>query len=140
MAQRYLIFEITMLRLIFLILLTSVSASTIAQTRIPNQSTPRNTLEEMFRCARTGDFSQIHLLCNSSIKNDGDTKSVCELNTKKVDKKNEFRLYFKLAYSKDVKFVHKDIAEVSFNFGPKAQKKETMRLIRTKNKWYLASF
>jgi hypothetical protein len=97
-------------------------------------------VEEVFRCARTGDFSQIHRLCAPNGKGDGDTKQLCSVNESSRLKKLEFRTYFKLAYSLAEKITNKKGAKVNFKFGPKAQQLETMNLILIDNKWYLSSF
>lgn len=111
-----------------------------ANSQIPNQSTPRNTLEEAFKCARTGNFEYIHLLCDPEGRNDGDVREICEIRTSSRKKQEEFQFLFKLAYSLEVKMITEEAAEVTFKFGPKAQQDETMRLLRHKNKWYLSSF
>lgn len=107
---------------------------------IPNQSTPRQTLEEVFRCARTGDYSNIHFLCDPEKRNDGDTKRICEIATSSKIEKEEFQRFFKLAYSIKETIIREKAATVTFKFGPKAQQKETMRLVKSNNKWYLSRF
>jgi len=114
--------------------------NTSAQNRIPDQSNPRNTLEELFRCARTGDYSQIHLLCDPLEKGDRDTKELCTLHSAPAISKKEFRTYFKLAYSFKENQISEIAAEVPFLFGPKADLPETMRLVKRNDKWYLSSF
>ena len=125
---------------VLLIFISFWTTTSSAQNRALNQSTPRNTVEEIFRCARTGDYSQIHLLCDPLGRGDGDTKELCSINLQSQAQKIEFRNFFKLAYTIDQKIIKERGAEVNFKFGPRAQKNETMRLIKRNGKWYLNSF
>lgn len=108
--------------------------------RVPNQSTPRNTLEEFFRAARTGNFETLHLLCDPEGKNDGDTKRICALHESSKEERIKYMRSFNLAYSVKEEIISEQAASVTFKFGPRAQLSETMQLIKRNNKWYLSSF
>ena len=129
-----------MKKVILIIFISFITTSSFAQKRTPNQNSPINTVEEIFRCARTGDFSQIHLLCDPLGKGDGDTKELCNIKLQDHTTKVMFRQLFKLAYSLDEEIIEKQGAKVNFRFGPKAQQQETMHLVKRNGKWYLSSF
>jgi len=114
--------------------------SKLSIAQVPKQNSPRNTLEEAFKAARTGNFSYLHLLCDPEGNNDGDTQKLCNLQNGTLADKLDYRVQFKLAHSLEEKYIDENRATVRFKFGKKAQLFETMNLVKRDNKWYLISF
>ena len=102
-------------------------------------SSPGNVLQAVFSAAKSGDFFELKGLCDPLKKNDGDTSDICEINKKHPDK-NQFIEDFKLARLQGAVHVLGNRAKVPFVYGPKADKKEVMHLIKRKTKWYLYKY
>jgi hypothetical protein len=112
----------------------------ISSAQNPKQETPRSTLEEVFKAARTGDFTRLPSLCDPEGRNDGDTKQLCQITNATLAAKQDFRLQFRLAHSLEEKYIDEDSAAVTFKFGKKAELIEKMKLVKRNDKWYLISF
>ncbi len=120
-----------------------------AQINNDLQSDPQRVLEEVFKAAKSGDFSNLHKLCPPDKSNDGDTQRfICDVATSSAQTKKEFIAYFKDAYiTGDVvrskSLAGGEIAEIPFWFNhPSGGNRcnETMKLIKIDDKWYLLSF
>ena len=120
-----------------------------AQTGEDFQSNPKLVLEEVFRAAKTRDFSNLHKLCPSDKSNDGDTQRyICDVASASKETKKEFITYFKdaritgeVVYSKVSDGV--ETAEIPFWFNHpsgESRSNETIELIKIDEKWYLLSF
>lgn len=132
------------MRLFFLVIISLlITESSFGQHKDSIRSYqlhPKLVVEEIFKAARTGDFQNLLYLCDPAQENDGDTKTICEMNLASESFQKEFRKLFHLAYSTDVEMVKENAAKVHFVFGPKDQKTETMLLVKRESYWYLISF
>ena len=106
-----------------------------------DQSKPENVLEIMFEAARSGDFSHMAGLCHDDADMDGDVKDVCSCGENDAEEKllDSYKEYFAKGKVTATR-IEGDKAEVDFNFGPDGSKKETMKLVKIEEKWYLSSF
>lgn len=102
-----------------------------------DQSTPEGTLQMVFDAASSGDYSKLAGLCHEQ-EGDGDTKRICAVQPGDA----AFEAAFKNAKIKGpARFDATGLgAEVDFRFGPEGKTKETMRLFKVGDKWYLGSF
>lgn len=132
--------------LVFILAFKSVEAQTDAADF---QSDPKLVLEEVFRSAREGDFSNLHKLCPPDNSNDGDTQEyICNVAGASDEFKNEFVSYFsngringEVTYSITSDGI--EMAEVPFWFnhpGGESRSSETMNMVKLNDKWYLLSF
>lgn len=104
----------------------------------PDQSTPEGPAKAVFSAARSGDFSGLKDLCDPKGEGDGDTKRICELATDE-GKRDDFIEAFKDGKVTGDAKVMGDKAEVPIVYGPGAVKKETFKLVKREDKWYLYS-
>ncbi len=106
-----------------------------------DQSKPENVLEIMFEAAKTGDFSHMAGLCHDDVDMDGDVKDVCSCGESDAEEKllDSYKEYFAKGKVTATR-IDGDKAEVDFSFGPDGSKKETMKLVKIEEKWYLSSF
>ncbi len=105
-----------------------------------DQSSPRATLESLFKMARTQDYSQIHKLCDPENEGDGDVKQICNLMNGTDRNKEEIYMNMRLAYVIGAIEYKENMASVPFRFGIRCNETEEMRLIKRGDKWYLHSF
>jgi len=139
-----------MKKILSILILCLVINNTSAQTNDKDfQSDPKLVLEEVFKAARSQDFSMLHLLCPPDKRNDGDTqKYICDIASTSEQDKREFINYFKDArITGEVRYLKssggEEIGEIPFWFNHpsgESRSNETMELIKIDGKWYLFSF
>lgn len=117
----------------------------------PDQTTPQGVVGSLLAAARSGQLSFLHQLCDPQHENDGDTECLCALSprfqTERCPEDSGNRLtgarfteYFARGSLQGEPRIEGDRAEVDFLFGPDGTRKETMRLVKRGEKWYLLSF
>ena len=132
--------------LITLFCITAISFASAQSNNADFQSDPKLVMEEVFRAAKTGDYSNLHLLCPPDGSNDGDTRQyICEVVSGSDELKKEFTSYFKVGHvSGEVTYNPAgDRAEVPFWFNHpsgESRSNETMNMLKIDDKWYLHSF
>lgn len=103
-----------------------------------DQTKPEEVVKAIFKSAKSGNFEMMKNLCDPKNENDGDTRDICQLVDKDIQK--EFVKYFKNGKLNGETQVKGDKAIVPFLFGPNGEKEEEMKLIKRDGKWYLYSF
>ena len=91
---------------------------------------PEMVTTAIFEAARTGDDSELAMLCDPEGENDGDTrKYICEM-TATSEGWSEYVTYFAKARVSGPAVIGGNTAKVPFLFGPDGTQPETMTLIR----------
>ena len=100
---------------------------------------PVKVTRAVFRAARTKNPSLLRGLCDPKGQNDGDTRRLC---TVKRGTKGwrQFLKYFARGRVTGRPTIRGNRAKVSFRFGPRGKRSETMNLVRRGRFWYLYSF
>ena len=101
---------------------------------------PTSLMNYIFTSAKSGDFSKFHYMCDPYGDNDGDTKAICSMQMLSQEEKEAFITDLGNAKIIGEPVIVADKAEVEFTFGPTANKRETMHLIKRNGLWYLDSF
>ena len=130
------------MKALFTILLLSVALFAYSQDE-DIQSSPEGVMEEVFRAAQTGDFSNLASLCPPEGGNDGDTQEyICDIASSSEEQQKEFKKYFNIGRINGEVTINETskgyrVAKVPFVF---YDGNETMNLVEIDGKWYLASF
>lgn len=137
---------------LFLLLFIACFTVNFAFTQIDStdlQSSPEYVLEEVFRAARSQDFSQLSKFCPPDHSNDGDTQQyICDIAHSSEKVQHEFSSYFKSAKITGRASYHISpegvkTATIPFWFnhpGGESRSNETMNFIQIDDRWYLYSF
>jgi len=99
---------------------------------------PTSVMQAVFKAARGRDVSVLKFLCDPYGENDGDVRMICHTPEWPEWEKDEFVNYFKngeITGESTQKLENR--AEVHFTF---LRGKETMRLVKRGDMWFLASF
>lgn len=123
------------LTFLFIAALTCLAAPASAQ----DQRSPEGVLEIVFDAARSRHFEPLAGLCDPDGEGDGDTRRICALAEESAGR-DEFARAFAAARVVGPARRHGERAEVSFVFGPRGDRSETMHLVRRRARWYLLSF
>ncbi len=132
-----------------IICVSAINISIAQNTTEDFQSDPKSVLEEIFRAAKSKDFSNLTKLCPPSKINDGDTqKYICDIASSSKKDKKDFIKYFKNAYITGEVVYSKtsdgmEYAKIPFWFnhpGGENRCNETMNMIKIEDKWYILSF
>lgn len=113
-------------------------------------SDPKLILEEVFRAAQEGDFSNLATFCPPDGSNDGDTQEfICEVLSGGKEVQAEFIQYFEKGYIKsDTRYsastsIESETAQIDFWFnhpGGESRSNETMKFVKVEGNWYLSGF
>jgi hypothetical protein len=123
--------------------LNEIKAEPVPETpvveKVDYNSTPEKVIETIANAAKTSVYEPLQQLCNDAIKTDRDTKRLCSLAT---DKKgaDEFNQTFASLKTDGVPEITGDNAKVNVTFGPDGKLKETMKMVKVDNKWFLEGF
>lgn len=113
----------------------TTEAST-SEASIDVNSTPEKVIETIYNAAKNNDFSQLGMLCNESVKADGDSRGICELQSGSKEA-NVFVQYFQTLKLDGSPEINGDMAKVNVFLG---DGKETLSMKKVDGKWYLESF
>lgn len=104
------------------------------------QATPAGVANMIFDAAKSGDYSKLKNLCNTSLEPDEDSKKVCEVPDGDEKLKGMFKEYFSKGKVVGEATIEGDDAKVNILFGPDGTKEETFNMKKKDGKWYLMSF
>ena len=111
------------------------------------QSDPKLVVQEIFKAAKSMNFTNMSKLCDPQGESDGDTKQICQIGSAPQSAKEEFRNYFKdgiitgdVIYSQAPNGVNAAAVPFKFNH-PQGEDRsyETMYLVERNRKWYIVS-
>ena len=101
---------------------------------------PVKIMQTIFTAAKTKDFSKLSGLCDPTGGNDGDTKSICNIELQSLADQKEFIEYFQNGNVIGNTTIIGNMAGVKFNYGPKGDIEDEMNFVKINEKWYLSHF
>ncbi|MBI9043450.1 MAG: tetratricopeptide repeat protein [Anaerolineaceae bacterium] len=113
----------------------------LASSGASTYTDPALVVEEIFKAAKSGDFTLLPGLCDPMGENDDDTQLICDIANHPADQES-FTAYFKKGKINGQPEIRSDgtQAEAPFLFGPDGASEETMELINRNGYWYLFGF
>ncbi|MCK4762465.1 MAG: hypothetical protein KAW12_09730 [Candidatus Aminicenantes bacterium] len=125
--------------LLFMLVLLALGLSADEKKPAVDFSNPVKVVDAIFEAARNEDLTVLDQLCDPKGENDGDTRRICEM-AKNPEMIEEFYEWFGKGKVTGAAVIEGDTAKVPFVFGPEAQHKEDMILVKREGKWYLSDF
>jgi hypothetical protein len=104
------------------------------------QSEPQSVLNELFTAAKTRDFRMMLFLADPYDENDSDVDRIGYSEALSPKQRMSIISMFENAKIIGEPRILENTAEIDFLYGRNADKKETMKLIRRNESWYLLSF
>lgn len=104
------------------------------------QENPKTVLEKVFDIAKYGNYEDAIFLADPYDENDSDVDGIAYVSAHPKEYKQQFVRTFKNGRIIGEPFVGEKTAEIEFLFGPNADRKETMKLVKRNESWYLSSF
>ncbi len=117
----------------------AVALSACAADTTVDLSKPEGAVNALFVSAKSQDPSQLPELCDPTGNNDSDTRRLCRTKPGEASW-DMFVSWFAGGAVVGKARVDGDVAELDFTFGPERDRRETMKLVRHDERWYLYSF
>lgn len=125
------------IKILFIIILFS---GILSNGKAQSENVPKLVVIELFKAAKTANYSLLVNLCDPLGQCDGDSKSICNLINANQEAQLQFCEQFKKGRIVGKTIIKNDFAKVKIKFGKNGKKDEVIVLVKREGKWFLYSF